>query len=97
MLAKHGSRKVPYFHDYNNNNNLSNNNKIIINIAIMTDHVVENVDAVKRAYGGATASRLNYYAKAIIEDDIPVRYKQFYEKSQSVEETTEEIMSQQWY
>ena len=37
----------------------------------MFNNAVENGDAVKRVYGGATASCLNYYAKAIIEDDIP--------------------------
>ena len=62
------------------------------------NNIVINVDAVKRAYGGATASRLNYYAKAIIEDEKPLTIiifagtNNFTKKTQSAEETTEEIM-----
>ena len=43
------------------------------------DNVV-NGDSIKRAYGGATAARLNYYVKAIIEDDKR-RYEQFYQNN----------------
>ena len=55
-------------------------------------------DAIKRAYGGATAARLNYYAKAIIEDEKPNRIiicagtNNFTKSMQSAEEITEEIM-----
>ena len=62
------------------------------------NYIVESGDAIKRAYGGATASKLNYYAKAIIEDDKPdiiilcVGTNYFTKKMQSAEETTEKIM-----
>ena len=62
------------------------------------NYIVENGDAIKRVYGGAMASRLNYYAKAIIKDDEPdmiiicVGTNNFTKKMQSAEETTEEIM-----
>ena len=68
-----------------------------INMQQFNDDII-NGDAVKRAYGGATASRLNYYAKAIIEDEKPdsiiicAGTNNFSKKSQSAEETTEEIM-----
>ena len=60
--------------------------------------IVVNGDAIKRAYGGAIAARLNYYAKAIIEDDKPDRIiicagtNNFTKTMQSAEEITEEIM-----
>ena len=62
------------------------------------DDLIINGDAVKRAYGGATASRLNYYAQATIKEEKPdtvivcAGTNNLTKKKQTAEEITEEIM-----
>ena len=101
-LALHKMGKLP---SYNANQPIKSRKRK--KIAIISDSTtkpiefndsVVNGDAIKRAYGGATAARLKYYAKSIIEDDKPDRIiicagtNNFTKTIQSAEEITEEIM-----
>ena len=62
------------------------------------DDLVNNGVAIKRAYGGATASRLNFYVKGMISEDKPDTIiicggtNNLTEKSQSAEEIADEIL-----
>ena len=63
------------------------------------NHLIVNGSAVKRAYGGATVSRLNCYVQAILKEDKPDEIiinagtNNFTKKrNQTAQETTNEIM-----
>ena len=63
------------------------------------NRLVKNGDAIKRAYGGATASQLNFHAQAILDADKPDTViinggtnNLTKKRSQTVQETVMEIM-----
>lgn len=62
------------------------------------NHHVENGDVVKRVFAGATASQLNYYVHASLNEDKPdtiiihAGTNNLTKKDQTVQETAKEIV-----